>query len=146
MLAIAVAKYLAETEDDFTYSEAGGDLFIAFDPSTERAVVVMPQPGEGTYTKAPTDTPGLQIIVRHETLHDPLPGYQLARRIYSRLACLDNVTLDEGGDDEVRVIGCDAAQSDPVPMGVDANDRHEFSLNFDFRTVAATAHRPLINT
>ena len=69
-------------------------------------------------------------------------GYALARSIYDALHCLDGVTLDGGGPDEVHVIGCTAQQSDPIPLGPDALERPEWSLNFQLRTHSPTPHRP----
>lgn len=143
MLAIAVARYLAAEIDFLVYDEDGtdGNLFVAWMPSTpDIAVALMPQPGTPQLSKLPTDTPGLQALIRGEA-QDPRPSYEMARTIYDALTCLDLVTLDEGGDDETRVIGCTALQSDPVGIGQDSNQRHEWSLNFSFRTHAPTTHR-----
>lgn len=143
MLAAAVARHLADL-NLVTFDETGvtGDCFVATMPPTpDEAVALMPSAGLPQLSKAPTDLPGLQALVRGPEF-DPRPGYARARDIYDALTCLDHVTLDLGGDHEVFVIGCTAMQSEPVPIGRDANQRHEWSLNFSFRTHAPTTHRP----
>lgn len=145
MLAFAVAKYLPTVVDTLTFDETGpsGNLFVTWMPSTpDLCVGIMGQPGQPQLSKLPVDLPGLQVLVRG-VRYDTRTPFDLARSIYSALNCLDNVTLDQGGDDEVRVIGCTALQSDPTSIGRDDNGRPEWSLNFAFRTYAPTAHRSL---
>jgi len=110
-------------------------------PSTlDMAVVVMTQPGAPQLSKIPMDHPGLQVVVRGAR-YDSRGAHTLARSVYSTLTCLDGVTFDAGGDDEVYVIGCTATQSDPTPIGRDTNDRPEYTVNFQLTTRAPTAHR-----
>jgi hypothetical protein len=146
MLATAIAKRLAVVVDDLVYSEdePGGNLFVAHMPAApDVAVMVMPTGGPAQLTKAATDTPTVQLMARGAPTDARTP-YALLRQAYDALTCLDLVTLDEGGPDEVHVITCTAMQSDPVPIGRDENDRPEFSQNYQFRTHAPTAHRPQI--
>ena len=85
--------------------------------------------------------PVVQVLVRGGK-RTPMGGYERARAIYDALHCLDGVLLDDGGDDEVFVIGCTAQQSDPIPLGPDALERPEWSLNFQLTTHSPTTHRP----
>lgn len=143
MLAVAVAKYLDDQLPDLTFREdqRGGNVFVASMPSEpDEAVAVMPSGGVEQPDRTGHDMPTLQILVRGKRMA-PRPSYELARAIYSKLACLDLVVLDEDGPDEVKVIGCTAMQSDPVPLGQDANQRHEWSLNFRLHVHAPTANR-----
>jgi hypothetical protein len=142
MLAAAVAKDL-DAAGLLSFDEDGvtGDAFVATMPaSPDAAVALMPSGGQPTNSHDGYDEPSLQIIVR-SAAHDPRPGYARARAIYSHLVGLHGVTLDEGGDDEVRVIRTVASQSDPFPLGADENGRHEWTLNFVFRVRALTSHR-----
>lgn len=143
MLAAAVAKYLANVIDDLTFDadHEGGNLFVMDLPSSpDLAVAVFATPGLAQLTRAATDLPGLQLRFRAGQF-DPRPAYTLGRACYSALTCLDLVTLDSDGDDEVFVIGCTATQSDLIPMGKDEIERHEFSQNYQLRTRALTTHR-----
>lgn len=143
MLARAIAKYLTTLGIvDYRDATTGGDCFLAHMPSDpDVATMVMPYGGVEQRTRSSVDLPVVQLIVRGER-HDPLGGLELALRAYAALACLDGVTLDEGGEDEVQVIGCTPAQSGPIPLGLDDNQRHEWSLNFDLRISNPTTHRP----
>lgn len=142
MLAAALAKHL-DGLGIVTFDPTGraGDCFVATMPAgPDEAVAVMPQPGLPQLTRSPHDLPGVQFLVRGPA-HDPRPPYARARAIYEALTCLDLVTLDEGGVDEVYLVSLTAAQSEPVPIGQDDNHRHEWSVNFLARTYAPTAHR-----
>lgn len=143
MLARAIAKYLTTLGIvDYRDQTAGGDCFLAHMPSSpDVAVMVMPYGGLEQRTRSSVDLPIVQLIIRGER-NDPLGGLERARAAYAALACLDGQTLDDGGDDEVHVIGCTPAQSGPIPLGMDENQRHEWSLNFDFRISNPTTHRP----
>jgi hypothetical protein len=88
----------------------------------------------------PGGTPGFQIKVRGP--RDALrTGHDLAWAIYSELDQLDAVTLDEGGVDEVWIVGCDMQQSEPTPIGRDDNERPEWTLNGLCMTNTPTVHR-----
>lgn len=142
MIAAAIAKHLEGLGlVEFDADGVTGDAFIATMPSApDEAVAITPTGGNPQPTRAAVDLPVVQVRVRSARF-DPRPGYERARDIYGALTCLDNVTLDDGGDDEVRVIGCTAIQSDPAPLGADENDRQEWVVNYALRTVAPTLHR-----
>ena len=143
MIATAVAKYLDAQVAGITLSSTAGagNIFLARMPDTpDEAVAVMPQPGLPALDKTPTDQPVVQVLVRGGK-PTPMGGYARARAIYDALHCLDGVLLDDGGDDEVFVIGCTAQQSDPIPLGPDALERPEWSLNFQLTTHSPTTHR-----
>lgn len=147
MIATAVAKHLAATVDGLTFSEtaSGVNVFVQRTPdaaSTPHEVVtVMAGAGLPQMSRLATDLPTIQVLTRGAP-HDPLGGHALALACYSQLTCLDRVVLDEGGPDEVRVIGCTAVQSTPGSLGPDAADRQEWSQNYQLRTSNTTAHRP----
>ena len=146
MLATALARHL-ETLGLVDFDETGvaGNAFLVTMPSSpDEAVAITPYGGREQPTRAPTDIPNIQIRVR-STRFDPRPGYERARNIYAALACLDGVTLDEAGADEVFVIGVTPTQSDVFPIGRDENDRDEWVFNLSIRTHAPTAHRPAIS-
>lgn len=142
MIDTAIAKHLT-TLELVTYDPDGadGDCFVGFMPSTPDAAVMikltggLPQP-----SKEPDDRPTVQILVRG-TRQDRQGALDWAVAILGALNCLDGVTLDEGGADEVYVVGLTAAQSAPIDIGKDDNDRHELSLNFDAYTHAPTLNR-----
>lgn len=146
MLARAVAKYLDANVDGLTFNPAaaGGNVFVAHMPDTPNtAVMVMPTGGREQLTQLPIDLPTIQVMTRGEPM-SPIPPYELAQAIYSALACLDSTLLDPAGDDEAHVVTCTPAQAGPISIGRDANDRHEWTVNFRLRTHAPTAHRPEI--
>lgn len=144
MIAVAVAKHIDANVTGVTRSTTAGagNLFLGRMPDQpDEAVAVMPQPGRPQYDRSPTDLPNVQVIVRGAK-RTPMSGYERARAIYDALNCLDGVTLDPGGDDEVFLIGCTAQQSDPIPLGPDALERPEWSINFALTTHQPTTHRP----
>lgn len=146
MLARAIATYLGANVAGLTWAgcATGGNVFVATMPdSPDVAVMVMPTGGREQLTRLPYDLPSLQVMTRGEP-YDAVGPFETAAAIYSALTCLDGVTLDPGGDDEVLVVGCTAAQSAPVSIGRDANDRHEFTTNWRLHVHNPTTHRPAI--
>lgn len=144
MIEAALAKHLDATIPELTFDESGasGNVFIDTMPSgPDVAVMVHGTGGWPQMSKEPDDLPTVQMLVRGPQ-HDPRPPKRLAKAIYDRLACLDGVTLDPGGPDEVHVVGCTPIQSAPVPLGQDENRRHEVSLNFVLHVHHPTPHRP----
>jgi hypothetical protein len=142
MLTAAVAKYLAGL-DLLAFDAEGvtGNTFIDTMPSApDTAVAIFGTGGQPTNSHDGYDQPVVQVRTRGAK-HDPRPPYLRARAIYEALVGLHSITLDDGGDDEVRVIRTVALQSDPAPIGADDNDRHEFVINFAFYIRALTAHR-----
>lgn len=144
MLSAATAKHLAlsvtglvyESDDD----EVPDTVFHEHMPSSpDTAVAVMSAGGRPQPTLGAHDFPSVQVLVR---ALDAQTGHDLAMAIYGELHGLDRSTLDDGGDDEVFVIGCTATQSAPIPLGKDANQRQEWSLNFDLTIDAPSTHRP----
>lgn len=144
MLVAALAKYITAQITELTFDETGttGNVFIATMPSSpDLAVAVMPTGGLVQPDFTPERIPTPQLLVR-SVRHDPRPGLTLATRLLEALDGLDLVTLDPGGVDETRLIGCTATQSAPTSLGLDDNRRHEWSLNFTCRTWEPSTLRP----
>jgi len=144
MLAAAVAKLLLVELEwvDFREHEPGGNTFVQDVPSApDECLSLFGSGGDPQPTLDPSDAPVLQVRSRGAE-RDPVTPYERLRAISAVLACMDLVWLDEGGAHEVFVVSCTPLQSDPVPMGMDGSQRHEWSLNFAFDTHAPTAHRP----
>lgn len=144
MFAAALAKYIAANVAGLIFDPTGvtGDVFVATMPSTpDVAVMVNPVGGYIQPDLTPERIPTPQVLVRGPRL-DPRPGLLLATTILDALDGLALVTLDPGGADEVRLIGCTAMQSAPVALGMDSNDRPEWSLNFICPIWQPSALRP----
>lgn len=141
MIAYAVAVDIAGLGLGTLSEVEGGDVFVQNMPSEpDEAVAVSSYGGQPQQTKAPTDLPLVQVRVRG-TKHDPVTPYERARAIYSALNCRDNTLIAAGTVHEAWVIGCTAIQSDPISLGADENGRHEWAVNFAYRTAAPTTHR-----
>lgn len=145
MLALAVARYL-DSLDMVILNEGdtGGDCFVGAMPNDpDIAVSIVPTGGRQQPTTNPTNLPLIQIRARG-VKHDPVAPFERAQAITDALACLDGTHLDPDGPDEVWVIGVDPIQSEPAPLGADENGRHEYVVNFEFRTHHPTIHRPAL--
>lgn len=143
MLTRAIAKHL-DTLGIVSYSDTavrGTNCFVQHMPDEpDAAVAIMATGGNALGSRLAYDEPNVQILVRGAA-HDHATPYGTARSIFSALHCLDLTVLDVGGVDEVFVQSITALQSDPIPLGVDANERQEWSLNFACSTKSPTAHR-----
>lgn len=144
MIEAAIAKYLDANVDGLTYSDggSGGNVHVDEMPTTpDIAVSVRHYGADAQLTTTATDYPTVQVMVRGAR-HQRRAAYAMARSIYSALHCLDNVTLDDGGEDELWLIGSTALQSGPVPLPpTTGEDRPRYALNLRCRVAAPTAHR-----
>lgn len=147
MIHAALAKHLTglgivDYHDDGT---VGGDCFLDhMPPEPDAAVSITLYGGIAQPSSLPYDLPTVQIRTRGAK-HDPVAPLVRIDAIYAALACLDGVTLDEGGADEVHLVGCTAALSASSTLGVDDNDRHERVQNFDLHVHSPTTNRPAIS-
>ncbi len=140
MWYIAIAKHLTE-QGIVVYEETlpAATCFIGqLPPSPDDAVMLTPVSGPKPDAKFGYDSPSLQVITRAV---DFRTGEEWAAEIYSELQSLRTVTLDEGGDDEVRLLDCLAVQAPAYYLGIDDNERHKWAQNFDLQIVAPTVHR-----
>lgn len=143
MISAALAQHLSDNVAGCTFDPDGdnGNVFCGFMPSTPDVAVMIDVPtSQPQPTRLPTDLPQPHLLVRGSR-QNQREAYDLARAIYAECACLDLVTMAAGTVDEVFVIGTTPAQSGPVDIGQDDNQRFTFSLNFDMRVAAQTTHR-----
>lgn len=93
----------------------------------DRAVVLTPYPGPEPDTRDGTSYPRLQARVR---AGDPLTALALDAAVFAVLQAVPGmfpITLP-GGEWELQ--DCYSLQSDPQPMGQDANGRTEYVRNY----------------
>lgn len=145
----SIAEHMAANHADLAYDASGvtGQIFVATmpsvpDTSTDVHVAVMPYGGAEEATAQPTDRPLVQLIVRGPRF-DPRPALDMWADLYALFAGMRST--DIGTSDPVRVHMCTPLQTGPVAIGKDANDRHEFALNLQFRIHAPTSHRPALS-
>lgn len=144
MIELALAKHVDSLDIGWTFDPDGpdGNVFMSFMPSgPDAALAIFPTGGDPNLSAVPIDMPNVQLMIRgaHE---DPVDAKAKAEALYSALNCLDNVTLDEGGDDEAHVAGITALQSAPIPLGQDDNQRFGFTINLRLHVYTPTANRP----
>ena len=97
-------------------------------PHPDRVVALFEYAGQPPSARAHLDRPGLQVRVRGRRMDDGGNEYSEAR------ATIENIYLtlhaqaeSDVGDD--RIMSLVAVQS-PFPLGLDANNRLEFAVNF----------------
>lgn len=136
MIAAAVATDIAELD------QWALDSSIVLDPmpdKPDRCVRVTVPTGLSEETRLPIGHPQVQVMVRGvRNEHRITEGY--AREILDRFDCRDGVTIAEGTDDALFVIGCTAMQSDPVQLPADQAGRPRFAVNLQM-----TVHQPTTN-
>jgi hypothetical protein len=147
-LYTAVAEHIAANHPDLTYSATGvgGQIFVATMPTapdtdTKVNVAVMAYGGAEEATAQPTDLPLVQLIIRGPRF-DPRPALATWADLYRLFAGMTSTEI--GTSDPVHVHMCTPLQSGPIALGKDANDRHEFTLNLQFRVHAPSLHRPAL--
>lgn len=143
MIAAAMAIEADLTIPQLTYrpTSTGGNVFLDWMPDDPNvAVAFMTQPGRPQLGKGAHDFPDVQALVRGAP-YDAEGAHALAQAICDAFHCRPASTWAAGTDHEVWVIGCTAAQSSPVPIGRDARERPEYSLNFRLTVHQPTTHR-----
>lgn len=146
MIAHAIARHLDAVIPGLVYSGPGVNVFVDHMPANPPiAVAVLGQPGVAQRTRNASSTPGVQVLVRGAIDVGSRPPHDMALAILDALDCMPSQTIAVGTPDEVHVIGCTADQDEPIGMGVDTTNRHEFSVNFSLRVSAPTTHRPAVN-
>lgn len=147
MIVPALCRHLHANVDGLTFDEefATGNVFAWHLPSTpDLAVMVTVYGSLPQATLAPTSMPTVQVMVRCPE-NDPVSGLELAADIHQLWAGMDLTTIDPAGPDETLVITCTALQDEAIPIGQDANRRHQFTQNYQLRTHHPTTHRPAVN-
>jgi hypothetical protein len=139
--AIAAARYLSG-KGLVSYDEVGtgGNCFLNHLPAQPNVAVMVKQTGGNPVPAGGSlgyDEPTVQLLVRGT--RDPRSGAALADALYSEMQGLRG-TIDPTGEN-VYVARCLAAQSAPVHIGVDENERHLYSLNFALHVRNITQHR-----
>jgi len=144
MIARALAKHLhAEGLVVYEPFGAGGNCFIQHLPdSPDEAVMIISTGGNplGAATTYGWDEPTLQLMIRGAP-DDPETPAATAQALYETLQGLRYRTLDEGGDDEVRLCVCSSLQTAPVNIGRDEKSRYRYTLNFALHVRMPTDNR-----
>lgn len=147
-LLAAVAEHIDANHPALAYNAdgVGGQIFVATMPTapdtdTNVNVAVMPYGGREEANRLPTNAPLVQLIIRSKRF-DPRPALAVWADLYGLFAGFDLGQI--GTADPVFVISCTPLQTGPIALGKDANDRHEFTLNLQFRVHAPTSHRPAL--
>jgi hypothetical protein len=117
------------------YGRHGADAFLEELPDKPVAAVgAFARPGAAdTDGGNGYDSPGVQFLVRGDPDDPQTPGragsgFTRAADIRKALHGLTSLTLAEGTADEVWLVQCLAVQSQPVSLGVDADNRPKWSV------------------
>lgn len=135
MLAADVATYLDQIDlGKYDADGTTGNIYLqAYPPSPDNFIFIRNTGGNPSSPKLPVDIPTVQILVRDINQTN---AEVKAQNIYNALHGLGSVSI---GD--TWVITCRGIQSAPVYIGVDSNNRHEFSLNFEITILNQTDNR-----
>ena len=144
MIARALAKYL-DAAGLVTYDATGttGNVLLERLPDAPDEALMVLSTGGNPLGPAATygwDEPTVQLMVRGAP-DDPETPAAAAQALYDALQGLRYVTLDPGGEDEVRLCVCSSLQTGPFNLGRDERDRYRFTLNFALHVRRATEHR-----
>lgn len=143
MIEASFARHLAANVAGLRFSDtdATGNTFIGYMPSApDPAVMLMVTGGQPQLSRLPYDLPQLQVINRAGRFGSR-DGDAMAHAIYDALTCLDLTTVAEGTPDELYIVGCTPVQSAPTALGVDDNQRPEWSQNFNLHVPSITTNR-----
>lgn len=137
MLVEDIAKLL-HNKDIGVYDKEGisGNIFInTMPPKPDDCIAIYQRGGLPSDAKLGYDNPTVQVMLRGT---NPFTPSQLGGEIYSLLHGMGGEHIIEDG---ALVIYCHGLQSEVNYIGRDDNNRHEFSLNFQFEIVNKTKHR-----
>lgn len=138
MIEIEVAKFLhANALGIYSETLTTSNIFIAKIPSTPNSCIcIYPTGGSPPDFKLGYDIKSFQIIVRGTK--NPKTGSDVAEQIYSLLHGFGAGQLTEGG---TWVVSCKSMQGGPAHIGIDANGRHEYSMNFEIEVRNKNSYR-----
>lgn len=144
MIARALAKHL-HAAALVTYDPTGatGNVFLEHLPDAPDEALMVLSTGGNPLGAAATygwDEPTVQLMVRGAP-DDPQTPASAAQELYDALQGLRYVTLDPGGEDEVRLCVCESLQTGPYNIGRDEKGRYRFTLNFALHVRRPTEHR-----
>lgn len=126
MLTAEIAAYIASLGIG-TFSDTGGDIFLAGLPDTpDECIYIRSTGGPQSYSGLPFDNPTVQIIVRGENL---TATEGKAQAIYNALHGYTGRLTEDGR----WIVSCLGMQSAPADIGKDQNGRIEYSLNFELK-------------
>lgn len=130
MIIEEIAKYI-HAQGIAIYDPDGttGIIFLEQLPATPDTVIALySRGGQGAHSVSNFKQPGAQIIVRGM---DILATNALAQSVWDALNNKYNINFSDGGSHVVR---CVCAQSEPIHIGTDSNNRHEYSINLNMIT------------
>lgn len=136
-MLVQIAKYL-DSKGVGVFDEVGtnGTIYISFIPQMPDAVIgIFSTGGAIADGKIPYDLPTVQIIVRDT---NPAAGFEKGKEIYNLLHGFHHDYFIAGGN---WVLNCRGIQSQPIHIGRDENERHEYSLNFELEIENHTINR-----
>jgi hypothetical protein len=144
VISRALAKWL-DAAELVTYDPTGtsGDCFLEHLPDAPDAAVMVLSTGGNPLRAAATygwDEPTVQLMVRGGP-EDPETPAASAQELYDELQGLRYVTLDPGGEDELRLCLCSSLQTAPFNLGRDEKARYRYTLNFALHVRRVTTHR-----
>lgn len=141
---VALARWLTQQElAHWDEHGAGGDVFFGKPPGApDRALIITatggtPDIASGTL---PYDRPTAQILVRSERGHYA-DGQRRAWEIYDALNGRHRITIDEGGPDELYLVGM-TVPIPPFHLQTDREGRHLWTLNIQAMVKRPTSLRP----
>jgi hypothetical protein len=123
-----LADHLAELgHGTYTPTATTGTIFVEKIPQTpDVCLAIYPGPTGESDSGLAYDDVAFQLRTRGDTDGDPRTSAAALQAIYDDLHGNGDVTLDDG----TVLLDVLATQSTPIPLGPDANNRFEHSLNF----------------
>jgi hypothetical protein len=111
------------------------DLFYEYvPPSPDEIAVITSNGGDRTEINLPFDNATIQVRTRSTTVSG---AYNKIAAIYNELQGLHSTTLPNG----IYVISCQVVQSAPINIGRDAQNRLEYTQDYDLMIRNQTVNR-----
>lgn len=130
MIADTILDYLATK--GLVIAAVNG--FVAYAPSSpDDILVIYPTGGLESDGKIGYDTVTFQVFVRSASA---INGYTLASAVYNELQGLHRVTI--GG---IHIVNCIGIQSAPEIIGVDDDERSQYTQNYQITVRNITLNR-----
>ncbi len=131
MIAAEIAAYLgANGFGTWDPDGSNGDIYVDHMPDTvDEGLCVYSSGGSAPDVSTSLARPAIQILLRGN--RSARETCAKAEAILTELHGLHDTIFTAGGS---RVMLCSARQSEPIPLGLDENGRHQYSINFTLIT------------
>jgi hypothetical protein len=140
LVGVSIGKWLGDNIDGLTYSETEESNIAINDMPTspDHAVTIVDTGGYEPDSRLPYDNTHVQLIIRSDSA-SPVWALTTWEAIYQKIHGLRNVAMADG----TLLVYSLVRQGNPISVGQDNTDRHQYVMNLYIELLNPSEWRPL---